>query len=203
MPSPHAALFADIGLGRRLAAVVARLRLAAEHRTSGKATGAGSAPPPTRRSWCGTEGMAVQMANCCHPIPGRCDRRPHPQGPRSGRAPCRLRPRAAACKADPDRWIELTWARDPATHFHSRTRRQRGKRARRARSHRSAAIAEAESNVLNVHVDDEDARIALILFKVQVRDAHPSRACRAGRTGRLLARPRGGLPRAHPCHDAA
>ena len=69
----------------------------------------------------------------------------------------------------------------------------------------AVAIAEAESNILNVHVDDEDARVALIHFKVQVRDrTHLARVIRTLRRVKQVvrvARPRGGA-RAHP-QDAA
>src|SRR5438477_90180 len=54
-------LLADIGLGKRLPAVVARrLMKGTEPREEGKAS-------VTIR---GTEGMAVQLASCCRPIPG-------------------------------------------------------------------------------------------------------------------------------------
>jgi len=199
----RAALFADIGLGRRLAAVVARqLALAADAETSGAA----DAAPPARTPVVvrGTEGMAVQMANCCHPIPGDAivGHIRKGQGLAVHRADCIHSQRAR--KADPDRWIELTWARDPATHFtvglDVSAENERGVLGRIA-----VAIAEAESNILNVHVDDEDARIALIHFKVQVRDrTHLARVVRTLRRVKhvhRIARPRGGA-RAQP-HDAA
>src|SRR6478672_5520371 len=56
-------LLADIGLGKRLPAVVARrLMKGAETREESKTGGS-----VTIR---GTEGMAVQLASCCRPIPG-------------------------------------------------------------------------------------------------------------------------------------
>ena len=199
----RAALFADIGLGRRLAAVVARqLALAADAETSGEADAAPPAHAPVVVR--GTEGMAVQMANCCHPIPGDAivGHIRKGQGLAVHRADCIHSQRAR--KADPDRWIELTWARDPATHFtvglDVSAENERGVLGRIA-----VAIAEAESNILNVHVDDEDARIALIHFKVQVRDrTHLARVMRTLRRVKhvhRVARPRGGA-RAQP-HDAA
>ncbi len=202
----RAALFADIGLGRRLAAVVARqLALAADTETSGEATGTPATPPAHAPVVVrGTEGMAVQMANCCHPIPGDAivGHIRKGQGLAVHRADCVHAQRAR--KADPDRWIELTWARDPATHFtvglDVSAENERGVLGRIA-----VAIAEAESNILNVHVDDEDARIALIHFKVQVRDrthlARVIRTLRRVKQVQRVARPRGGS-RAHP-HDAA
>ena len=199
----RAALFADIGLGRRLAAVVARqLALAADALTSGEADAAPPAHAPVVVR--GTEGMAVQMANCCHPIPGDAivGHIRKGQGLAVHRDDCIHSQRAR--KADPDRWIELTWARDPATHFtvglDVSAENERGVLGRIA-----VAIAEAESNILNVHVDDEDARVALIHFKVQVRDrTHLARVIRTLRRVKhvhRVARPRGGA-RTQP-HDAA
>ena len=202
----RAALFADIGLGRRLAAVVARqLAIAAGSEISGEAA-TGSAVPSTAAPVVvrGTEGMAVQMANCCHPIPddpivGHIRKG---QGLAVHQADCIHAQRAR--KADPDRWIELTWARDAATFFtvglDVNAVNERGVLGRIA-----VAIAEADSNILNVHVDDEDAHIALIHFKVQVRDrthlAHVIRTLRRVIQVVKVVRPRGGT-RAHP-QDAA
>jgi (p)ppGpp synthase/HD superfamily hydrolase len=148
--------------------------------------------------------MAVQMANCCHPIPddpivGHIRKG---QGLAVHQAECIHALRAR--KADPDRWLELTWARDPSTFFtvglDVSAVNERGVLGRIA-----VAIAEAESNILNVHVDDEDARIALIHFKVQVRDrTHLARVIRTLRRVKLVVRvvrPRGGT-RSHP-QDAA
>ena len=90
------------------------------------------------------------MANCCHPIPGDAivGHIRKGQGLAVHRADCIHSQRAR--KADPDRWIELTWARDPATHFtvglDVSAENERGVLGRIA-----VAIAEAESNILNVH----------------------------------------------------
>src|SRR5688572_32093974 len=56
-------LLADIGLGKRLPAVVAR-RLVRRSDSKEELKAGGSV---TIR---GTEGMAVQLASCCRPIPG-------------------------------------------------------------------------------------------------------------------------------------
>ena len=202
----RAALFADIGLGRRLAAVVARqLALAAGSELGGD-VGDGSAPPATAVPVVvrGTEGMAVQMANCCHPIPGDpiVGHIRKGQGLVVHQAECGHAQRAR--RADPDRWIELQWAEDPASNFTASldvsAANERGMLGRIA-----VAIAEADSNILNVHVDDEDARIALIHFKVQVRDrTHLARVIRTLRRLKhvtRVVRPRSGS-RAAPS-DAA
>jgi GTP diphosphokinase / guanosine-3',5'-bis(diphosphate) 3'-diphosphatase len=144
------------------------------------------------------------MANCCHPIPGDAivGHIRKGQGLAVHLADCLHAQRAR--KADPERWIDLQWARDPATHFtvglDVGALNERGVLGRIA-----VAIAEAESNILNVHVDDEDARIALIHFKVQVRDrTHLARVIRTLRRVKQVVkvtRPRGGT-RAH-AQDAA
>ncbi len=202
----RAALFADIGLGRRLAAVVARqLALAAGNDLSGE-SGDGVATPPAAVPVVvrGTEGMAVQMANCCHPIPGDpiVGHIRKGQGLVVHQAECVHAQRAR--RADPDRWIELQWAEDAASNFTAgldvSAENERGMLGRIA-----VAIAEADSNILNVHVDDEDARVALIHFKVQVRDrTHLARVIRTLRRLKhvtRVVRPRAGS-RAAP-QDAA
>jgi GTP pyrophosphokinase len=143
----------------------------------------------------GTEGMAVQMANCCHPIPGDAivGHIRKGQGLAVHQAECVHAQRAR--RADPDRWIELQWAGDPATTFtvglDISALNERGVLGRIA-----VATAEADSNILNVHVEDEDARVALIHFKIQVRDrTHLARVMRSLRRVKQvvqIARPRGG-----------
>jgi len=201
------ALLADIGLGRRLAAVVARqLALAAGRSEAAAGEPAGVAPAPLHAPVMvrGTEGMAVQMANCCHPIPGDSivGHIRKGQGLAVHRDDCAHAQRAR--KADPDRWIEVQWARDPATHF-TVGLDVTAENARGVLGRIAVAIAEAESNILNVHVDDEDARVALIHFKVQVRDrthlARVIRTLRRVKQVQRVSRPLGGA-RAHP-QDAA
>src|SRR4030095_6075046 len=57
-------LLADIGLGKRLPAVVAR------HMLRGAGGSREEARPVASVTIRGTEGMAVQLATCCRPIPG-------------------------------------------------------------------------------------------------------------------------------------
>jgi len=202
----RAELFADIGLGRRLAAVVARQLALGAGADSPREDGETSAQLPLAAPVVvrGTEGMAVQLANCCHPIPGDSivGHIRKGQGLAVHQTDCIHAQRAR--RADPDRWMDLQWAQDPASAFtvglDVSALNERGVLGRIA-----VAIAEAESNILNVHVDDEDARLALIHFKVQVRDrTHLARVIRTLRRVRQVAkvvRPRGGA-RAAP-HDAA
>jgi GTP pyrophosphokinase len=192
-------LLADIGLGRRLAAVVARqLALGAvpeqpddDSSTPRTATPSPHSPVLIR----GTEGMAVQLASCCHPIPGDAivGHIRKGQGLAVHQAECAHAQRAR--RADPERWIELQWANDSTANFtvglDVGVLNERGVLGRIA-----VAIAEGDSNILNVHVEDEEAQVALIHFKIQVRDrTHLARVIRSLRRVKhvvQIARPRGG-----------
>ncbi len=170
-------ILADIGLGRRLAAVVARQLMlgvatsAADQPAgemlaeSSRALFAAAGPMIVR----GTEGMALQTSNCCSPIPGdlivghmRKD-----QGLAVHQSDCPIARRGR--RADPERWIDLQWAEDTAGSFGAKlavsAANERGTLARIA-----VAIAEADSNILNVNMEDENAEQAQMYFKLQVRD---------------------------------
>ena len=104
-------LFSDVGLGRNLAAVIAR-RLAEHDEVPQNLTNA-SAPLLIR----GTEGMAIQLASCCQPIPG---------DPIIGllRKDQGLRVHTHACPAvrksrssEPQNWIHVEWEPDPGQFF--------------------------------------------------------------------------------------
>ncbi|HYM47255.1 MAG TPA: TGS domain-containing protein, partial [Burkholderiaceae bacterium] len=202
-------LLADIGLGRKLPAVVAR-QLALGSSADGEETQ--STSPVSQATHVpvvvrGTEGMAVIMASCCHPIPddpivGHIRKG---QGLAVHQADCLHAQRSR--RADPERWIELQWAQDTASNFtvgiDVSALNERGVLGRIA-----VAIAEAESNILNVHLEDEDAQLALIHFKIQVHDrvhlARVIRALRRVKNVQQIVRPRsGGSNSRLPAQDAA
>ncbi len=170
-------ILADIGLGRRLAAVVARQLMlgmaAAEAETpvgeriaeTTRELFAAAGPIIVR----GTEGMALQTSNCCSPIPGDAivGHMRRDQGLAVHQCDCTIARRGR--RADPERWIDLQWAEDTSGTFGAKVCvsavNERGTLARIA-----VAIAEAESNILNVNMEDENAEQAQIFFKLQVRD---------------------------------
>jgi len=154
-------VLADIGLGKRLAAVVARrLLLLGE-------PGPHDAPAPGSVIIRGSENMAVQFAQCCRPIPG------DPiigviskgQGMVIHTHDC---PVIAKARHDPDRVLDVAW--DPETRklfdvsIKLVVANQRGVLAKVA-----AGIAEAGSNIQNVAVDPEDgSRYTNMFFTLQV-----------------------------------
>ncbi len=149
-------LFADIGLGRRIAAVVARRIVGAWPGTApseGIATTAltGDVPHVVIR---GTEGMAVQLSTCCCPIPGDAIvgylRKGH--GMIVHTADCAQAARLRA--KDPEWWIDdVTWADDLGHTFDVRlillVRNERGVLGKLG-----AEIAANESNISKLSTEE-------------------------------------------------
>lgn len=163
-------ILADIGLGKRLAAVVAR-RFRPENDIVATTAAAVDEITATRNTPIlihGNEGQAVQLAPCCGPLPGDAII----GGIRLGHglvihmAECAIAQRAQA--REPERWIPVTWGRDTARHLSTRLDitilNERGVLGRVA-----AEITEADSNILHVTMQDEPgASTALLHLTVQV-----------------------------------
>jgi RelA/SpoT family (p)ppGpp synthetase len=153
-------VLADIGLGKRLAAIVARKLLALSDHPPAEGKQSGSIVIR------GSEGMVVQFAKCCNPIPG------DPilgfikkgQGLIVHTHDC---PTARRSRGDPDKWIDVEWDPDTDRMFDVTIRvvvlDQRGVLAKVA-----AAIAGAGCNIANVSVDTDRSLYATNLFTVQV-----------------------------------
>ncbi|OGA51317.1 MAG: guanosine-3',5'-bis(diphosphate) 3'-pyrophosphohydrolase [Betaproteobacteria bacterium RIFCSPLOWO2_12_FULL_63_13] len=165
-------VLADIGLGKRLAAIVARKLLA----LSGHTPDEGNQPAAIVIR--GSEGMAVQFAKCCSPIPG------DPilgfikkgQGLVVHTHDC---PTARKSRSDPEKWVDVTWDPDTDRMFDVTIRvvvlDQRGVLAKVA-----AAIAGAGCNIANVSVDSDQSMYATNSFTVQVSNRmHLARMMRA------------------------
>jgi GTP pyrophosphokinase len=140
-------LLSDIGLGKRLSVVIARQLLAVRDATSGDA-------PTGTVVIRGSEGMAVQFAKCCKPIPGDpiIGMISKGQGMVIHTHDC---PVIAKTRPDPDRLLDVQWDPDTQKAFDVSIKlvsaNQRGVLAKVA-----AEIAAAGSNIQNVAVDPED-----------------------------------------------
>ena len=154
-------VFADIGLGKHLAAVVARKLLAASDQMQPE----GKTGPIMIR---GTEGMAVQFAKCCHPIPGDAiiGSIKKGQGMVVHTHDC---PTAARSRIDRDKWLDVEWAPEVGRMFDVSIRvtvvNQRGVLAKVA-----AAIAEHGANIDNVGMDEDHSAYTGMQFTLQVTD---------------------------------
>jgi GTP pyrophosphokinase len=156
-------ILSDVGLGKRLAVVVAHQLLALGEPLPPQARPAGAVVVR------GSEGFAVQFARCCGPIPG------DPiigiinkgQGMVIHTHDC---PVAAKSNRDPERVLDVQWDANPTKLFDVGIRlvvaNQRGVLAKVA-----AEIAAAESNIQNVAVDPDDGGTYTVMrFTVQVQN---------------------------------
>lgn len=154
-------IFADIGLGRRLNMVIAR-QLAKMSEGEGNRTEPSSSGIITLL---GNEGMAVQYAKCCRPIPGD----PIIGVIKSGQGlivhthDC---PSLRKGRSGSEEWMDVVWDKNINKLFEVSIKlivaNQRGVLAKVA-----AAIADAESNIENVHFTNEGEYTALY-FTLQV-----------------------------------
>ncbi len=172
-------LFADIGLGKRLAAVVARKLATAAGLDAAAADGRPEyrPVPVTIR---GADGMAVQLAPCCRPIPGDpiIGHISKGQGLVIHTHDCKMI--AKSRRKEPDNWVDVDWDPEPDKHFNVAIRalvtNGRGILAKVA-----SEIPAADTNITNVHTeDDETGNYAVMEFAIEVADrAHLARVMRS------------------------
>ena len=156
-------IYTDIGLGKRIAAVVARRLLAKE---SGGLTD--EMPQLSTVVIRGTEGMAIQLAPCCHPIPGD----PIIGSIRKGQGlvvhahdcPVILKSRSS----EPKKWIDVEWQPAEGKLFEARIR-VTAKNSRGVLAQMAAAISEAGSNIENIAMEEKIPGVYTTLqFTLQV-----------------------------------
>jgi guanosine-3',5'-bis(diphosphate) 3'-pyrophosphohydrolase len=171
-------LYADIGVGKRMAALVAR-------HIFGELS-PGKLEPVIIR---GTEGAAVQLAPCCLPIPGdsMMGHLKRDQGLTVHTVDCDMAKRQRA--KEPERWIELMWGAELNRRFDCRIKvlvhNEKGVLARIA-----AEIGESDANITYVGMDDDKDQIMTQLrFTIQVEDRiHLARLMRNVRSLPSVAR---------------
>jgi len=156
-------ILADIGLGKQLAIVVARRLL-----MIGEPEGESNRLPGTVTIR-GSEGMALQFAKCCHPIPGDpiIGYVKKGQGLIVHTHDCVV---ARKMRGDPDKWLDVEWAPDTRKLFSVNIRlvvsNERGVLAKLA-----AAISESEANIDNVSLEPGDSTAySNIHFTLQVHN---------------------------------
>jgi len=165
-------MLADIGLGKRVAAVVARRLLkSSDPKEEAKVTGS-----VTIR---GTEGMGVQLATCCRPIPGDVivGSIKKGQGLVVHAADCTSIVRSR--KKEPEQWIDVEWDARTTRLFQAAinvtVENQRGVLAKVASS-----IADAGSNIDSIAMEDDRAVFTTMHFVIEVANRqHLARVMRS------------------------
>jgi (p)ppGpp synthase/HD superfamily hydrolase len=158
-------LFADIGIGNRMAMLAARRLVPQEAGGEDKSPETGHSKPLAIR---GTEGMVVHFARCCRPIPGDAI----VGFISAGRG---LVIHTGTCnnlsefRSRPDKWIDVEWQSGIEGEFPAEMRvdvsNQKGVLATIA-----AEISEAGSNIENVSIEERDGLETVMNFTVTVHD---------------------------------
>jgi len=174
-------LYEQLGLGTRLAPVVAQLLLQdveAKPDQSGK---------PSVITIAGTEGLVVTYARCCHPIPGDgiMGYLSSGRGVVIHRNACGNLQQFAK---QPGKWLGVDWEpqidRDFSVELRVEMLNKPGSLAEVA-----LKIAEAGSNIEQVSVSEDDEDIAALLFLILVRDrTHLAQVLRRIRTMPIVKR---------------
>jgi RelA/SpoT family (p)ppGpp synthetase len=159
-------LFEKVGLGERLAPLIARrLGPAAIPATDPTGEDAG-APAPLAVA--GTEGLLVSYARCCFPVPGD----PILAYLSSGRGIIVHREDCANVddyRKHPEKWISVTWAENTPRMFGSELRVEVENRMG-VLAAVAAAIAGTETNIDHVELEERDTQTSVLVFEVRVRD---------------------------------
>jgi GTP pyrophosphokinase len=155
-------LYEKVGLGERLAPLVARRLLPLDH--IDPTTGAAASPLAVA----GTEGLLVSYAHCCYPIPND----PIFAFLSTGRGIVVHRETCANVedyRKQPDKWLPVTWQHKPGRLFLAEIRLDIVNRPGMLAA-LSAAIAETNTNVNHVTIDQRDAETQVLIFIVEVED---------------------------------
>ena len=157
----------DIGLGKRLPAIVARRLLDGAASGGPVAQAAGAIPIH------GSQGMAMKLAECCRPIPGD----PIVGVIKAGQGlivhthdcPALRNSKAARGPGGRKEWVDVEWDENAVGPFDVLIRivaqNLPGVLARVA-----AGIAEHDANITSVRMDEDTGATTTLYFTVQVRD---------------------------------
>jgi len=186
-------LYTDIGIGKRMAALVARHihGMVDTELPAPEATTTGG-PLPAKLDPVvidGSEGTSVQLAPCCQPIPGDkiIGQLKRDQGLIVHTEDCYLAKRQRT--KEPERWIEVAWAQNLNRRFDCRlkilVRNEKGILARVA-----VEIGESDADITYVSMDDDkDPMMTQIIFTIQVENRiHLARLIRNVRSISAVAR---------------
>jgi guanosine-3',5'-bis(diphosphate) 3'-pyrophosphohydrolase len=168
-------LFEKIGLGERLAPLVARrlqpTQLEGEHR-------AGNNGGPLMIA--GTEGLLVTYARCCFPIPND----PIMAYLSAGRGVMIHRQNCgnlAEYRKQPDKWLSVAWEATRGRLFSSEIQLEINNRVG-VLAAVASSIAGTETNIDHVSLEERDVNSSSLKFQVQVRDRkHLARVLRTVR----------------------
>jgi GTP diphosphokinase / guanosine-3',5'-bis(diphosphate) 3'-diphosphatase len=155
-------LYEKIGLGERLAPLVARRLLPATP------TEEGGPSSPAPLAIAGTEGLLVSYARCCFPIPYD----PIFAFLSSGRGVVIHRENCVNVedyRKHPEKWLPVSWQTTPDRLFGSEVRVEVANRTG-VLAAVAAAISSTETNIDRVSVEERDSDTSELVFELKVQD---------------------------------
>ncbi|WP_018649274.1 MULTISPECIES: bifunctional GTP diphosphokinase/guanosine-3',5'-bis pyrophosphate 3'-pyrophosphohydrolase [unclassified Thioalkalivibrio] len=155
-------LLVDIGLGNRMASLVARQMVGKESADADNTT-------QTTLAVKGTEGLVLNYARCCHPIPGDpiIGQLSAGRGLVVHRESCRNVLHESRDRAD--KTIALEWSHEPELQFTAAVRTRTANR-RGALADMAAVIADHGSNIEHISFNEQDGHSTAMTFLLTVSD---------------------------------
>jgi RelA/SpoT family (p)ppGpp synthetase len=155
-------LFEQLGLGERLAPLVAKALLQSP---GNSATETGKRTP---MAIAGTEGLVVSYARCCHPIPGD-DIMGYLSAGRGVVIHRNVCGNLGEYRKQPNKWIAVTWQAGIEREFSAEIKVDVDNRPG-VLAEVAARIADAGSNIEQVAIDEGQDESATLVFSLLVRD---------------------------------
>ncbi|MEQ6887148.1 RelA/SpoT family protein [Halomonas sp. CS7] len=166
----QAPLLESIGLGTRVAHVVARRLVGLLQGEPGESGTPAGQPPPTHQPIMinGAEGMVIKFARCCRPLPGDpvIGHLSVGKGIVVHRAECR---NLGDLRDDPDKLFALEWSDDIDEDFPAALRLEMESR-RGLVAELAALITDAGANIERIDIEERDARLSIVNLILSVRN---------------------------------
>ncbi|MCG8672665.1 MAG: bifunctional GTP diphosphokinase/guanosine-3',5'-bis pyrophosphate 3'-pyrophosphohydrolase [Pseudomonadales bacterium] len=167
-------LLEDIGLGNQMAQIAARRLLPQDEDNTSELGGDKPKPLIIR----GTEGMVINFAKCCRPIPGDSIIGHLSAGRGMVIHIHDCKNITSEMKENPEKCLEVNWAKKIEGEFPAELRieleNDRGALARLA-----SVISETDINIETINLKEKDAHLSVVKMRIAVHDrAHLARAIR-------------------------
>ena len=157
-------LLEDIGLGKQMAQITARL-LQPKQTDENQVAPNGNTPLVIH----GTEGMVINFAKCCRPIPGDsvAGRLSAGRGMVVHRDDCKNL--ASEMKSNPEKCVSIQWSAELSGEYPVELRveieNERGVLAMLA-----SILSQADANIENIRLDEKDAHLSVVTLQIAVKD---------------------------------
>jgi len=172
-------LYEKIGLGERLAPLVARRLLPGERTPAGEQSRPGEAHAAPL-AVAGTEGLLVTYAHCCYPLPGDAILAylSTGRGIVVHRETCG---NVTDSRKHPENWLPVNWQSSEGRFFFTEIRVEAVNRMGLLAAV-SAAISGTQTNICSVNFQHDESETATMVFMLEVRDReHLARVIRTVR----------------------